>query len=186
MPVRLPLAVLVLALGTTCGLVAVSVSSGPGHRRSVPASAPSWGSASTPVDRPGALAVLHAWDRRRAAAWAAGDESALAALYTAGAPAGQADRALLRRYTSRGLLVREMRMQVLRARVLALRPRLLELEVTDRLAGGTVIRSGAPAAARRLPVDAATTHVLTLRRIGGAWLMARVSTDTVSAAVAGR
>src|SRR5436309_3116260 len=123
MPVRLPVALLVLALGTTCGLVAVEVSS-----QSAPASPAARGSAQpvstrptgtapmrTPpaTDRTGALAVLHAWDRRRASAWAAADRSALSRLYVRGAPARAADLALLARYTARRLVVRGMRMQVL-------------------------------------------------------------------------
>ncbi|MDP3894593.1 hypothetical protein, partial [Nocardioides sp.] len=34
------------------------------------------------------VALLHAWDRRRAAAWAAGDAAALRALYVPGSIAG--------------------------------------------------------------------------------------------------
>jgi len=94
-------------------------------------------------------------------------------LYTRRSTAGAADLDLLRRYRVRGLLVRDMRMQLLRARVLTSRPRLVVLEVTDRLA------SAAAHATRGrtwpLPRDVATTHEVVLRRVGGEWRMVRVS-----------
>lgn len=122
------------------------------------------------------MGVLHAWDARRAAAWARGDVDALARLYLPGSRAGASDVALLRRYADRGLIVRDLRMQVLSARVLVTQPHRLVLEVVDRLAGGTAVTTdGAAAAARRLPVDAPTVHRLVLRRPGGQWLMAAVS-----------
>lgn len=183
MPVRLPVAVLVLALGTTCGLIAVKVSSESAAAPPSARTSPEPASRRPAVDQPGALAVLRAWDARRAEAWAVGDETGLARLYLPSSPARAADLALLRRYTARGLVVRGMRMQVLRARVLAARPRLLRLEITDRLTGAVAV--GADVAARRLPVDAASTHVLTLRRVGEQWVMARVSAP-LSALGAGR
>lgn len=174
MPVRVRPALLVLALGLTVGIVASLVLGRP------PAEVPRTPSArSTPVSRPAAedraLAVLHAWDVRRSAAWASGDAAALAALYTAGSSAGAADVALLERYTARGLVVRDLRMQLLRTRVLTVRPRLVELEVTDRLSTAVAARAHDPAARHRLPADAATTRVLALRRVGDRWVMARVS-----------
>jgi hypothetical protein len=166
MPVRLPVAVVALVVGITCGLVAVGVLSGPSGgavgSRPVPARA-------DPVSSP-ALVVLQDWDRRRADAWAAADPAALARLYVAGSSAGAADVELLRRYRARGYAVRGMRMQVLAARVLVLRPRLVRVEVTDRLAGATAVG----ATDQVLPTDAASTRVLVLRRVGGQWLMARV------------
>jgi hypothetical protein len=172
MPVRIPLVLLVLAVGLTLGLVGVAtVSERPGEVRA-PGRPPA---ASRPATEHAALAVLHAWDHRRGEAWAAGDAAALARLYTARSAAGAADVALLRRYVARGLVVRDLRMQLLRARVLVHRPRLLELEVTDRLAAGRAARPGDPGAARPLPADVASTTVLTLRRVGDRWLMARVS-----------
>jgi hypothetical protein len=83
--------------------------------------------------------------------------------------------ALLRRYTERGLVVQGLGMQVLRARVLVSRPRRLELEVTDRLAGAVAARAGDPQSARRLPAGAASTRVLVLRRPADRWVMVRVS-----------
>jgi hypothetical protein len=127
----------------------------------------------SPQDR--ALAVLDAWDVRRAAAWATGDAEQLGALYTAGSTAGAADVALLARYAGRGLVVHGMRMQVLRVRVLTVRPRRVEVEVTDRLTGAVAARVTDPTSVRALPADPATTRLLVLRRVGGRWLMARVS-----------
>jgi hypothetical protein len=173
-PVRVRPALLVLALGLTVGVVASLVLGRPSAEvLSLPTAR------STPVSRPAvedrALAVLHAWDVRRSAAWASGDAAALAALYTAGSSAGAADVALLERYTARGLVVRDLRMQLLRARVLAARPRLVEVEVTDRLSNAVAVRLGDPVARHRLPADAATTRLLVLRRVGDRWVMARVS-----------
>ena len=164
-----------LAVGLTVGLVAgllwASSGSAPAPERSSAARQPV---APKPAEDV-AVAVLHAWDARRSAAWAAGDADRLAALYTARSTAGAADVALLRRYAARGLVVRGLRMQLLRTRVLILRPRLLELEVTDRLSGAVAVRRADPGRGRSLPVDTATTRVLTLRKVGDRWLMARVS-----------
>lgn len=166
MPVRLPVAAVVLVLGLTCGLVAVGFLSGSPQDVVGPAPAPGAG----PAAPSPALAVLEDWDRRRADAWADADPGALARLYVAGSSAGASDVALLRRYRARGYAVRDMRMQVLAARVLVLRPRLVRVEVTDRLASATATG----ATERVLPTDAATTRVLVLRRVGEQWLMARV------------
>lgn len=168
MPVRLPVAVAVLVVGLSGGLVTVGVLSGPSGRAAGSAPAPARvvaGAAPSP-----ALAVLRDWDRRRADAWAAGDPDALARLYVSGSTAGSADVALLRRYRARGYVVRDMRMQVLAARVLVLRPGLVRVEVTDRLANATAVG----ATEQVLPSDAATTRVLVLRSVEGQWLMARV------------
>jgi hypothetical protein len=174
MSLRIPVSLLVLVAGLTVGLVAVAVvarTPGAADRGAPVARGPS---ASEPGD-PSVLAVLHGWDRQRASAWAAGDPVALASLYVPGSSAGATDVALLRRYAARGLVVRDIRMQVVRARVLVARPRRIELEVTDRLTTATAVRAAGPAAPRRLPAGAAATRVLELRRVGARWLMARVS-----------
>ena len=179
MPVRVRPALLVLAVGLTVGLVAslaftrVAPTAAPSGLRTGPRVASSPVASVALQDR--ALAVLDAWDLRRAAAWAAGDAERLAALYVPGSSAGAADVALLERYADRGLVVRDLRMQVLRVRVLTCRPRLVEVEVTDRLTGAVAARATDPAALRALPADAATTRVLVLRRVDGRWLMTRVS-----------
>jgi hypothetical protein len=175
MAVRIPRVLLVLAAGLTVGLVALATTTRPAG--TTPTPGPGVGAtARASVASDGDLDVLHDWDVRRAAAWAAGDPRALADLYAARSRAGAADLALLRRYTARGLVVRGMRMQVLRARVLTRRPRLLVLEITDRLAAAEAVRAADPTLARRLPGSVASTRVLVLRRLaGGPWVMARVS-----------
>ena len=118
-----------------------------------------------------ALAVLHRWDRRRAAAWASGDAAALRRLYLPGASAGERDVAALRAWTGRGLRVRRLDMQVLAATVLRRSAGSLVLRVTDRVVGATAVGRG-----RRvlLPEDAASTRVLRLVRRDGRWLVASV------------
>jgi hypothetical protein len=118
-----------------------------------------------------ALAVLHRWDARRAAAWASGSPQRLRALYVRGSSTGAADVRLLRRYRSRGLRVTGMRTQVLDARVLAARPGRCTLRVTDRLASAVAVHHGR---ATRLPRDAAGATVVTLVHQAGVWRVARV------------
>jgi hypothetical protein len=184
MPVRIPVVALVLVLGLTCGVIAVAVlSASPGVPSAPGETAGETGGAEAapPSSERYAVGVVHAWDARRAAAWASGDRTALSGLYTPGSAAGLADVELLRRYLARGLVVRDLRMQVLRARVLVARPRRLALEVTDRLAAATVMRADDHAVARSLPADGPTTRRLVLRRDAGDWRMARVSVVPPSA-----
>jgi hypothetical protein len=179
MPVRIPVVALTLVLGLTVGVVAVAVLSAP--RAPAGAARTDHGIAlEAGPDERFAVAVLHAWDVRRAGAWAAGDVAALSRLYTGGSAAGAADVGLLRRYAARGLVVRDMRMQVLRARVLVARPGRLQLEVTDRLAVATAVRVEDTAVGLRLPIDRPTTRELVLRRVDGEWLMANVSPSPAS------
>jgi hypothetical protein len=174
-PVRFRACLAVLVLGLGAGVVGVATAGRltvhpPGAtERPVPIAA-------RPAER-FALDVLREWDDRRAAAWAAGDPTLLARLYTRGSSAGAADLALLGRYRARGLVVRGIRMQLLRARVMASRPRLVVLEVTDRLA--SAVAYGPAGGARRLPGDVATVHELVLRRVEGEWRMVRVSAGPV-------
>ena len=51
----------------------------------------------TPAEPVDALAVLRAWDERRAAAWARGDPAALSELYVAGSRTGRPTGACSRR-----------------------------------------------------------------------------------------
>jgi hypothetical protein len=113
--------------------------------------------------------VLHAWDERRADAWAAGDVAGLRSLYTTGSVAGRRDTAMLRAWSLRGLRVNGLRMQLLRVDVRAHTPTRLVLDVTDRVAGGVAVPG--PVA---LPRDAATRHVVTLRRVAGEWRVSAV------------
>jgi hypothetical protein len=124
-----------------------------------------------PRRRVAALAVLGAWDVRRAAAWAAGDEAALAALYTDGSAAGRRDRAMLGRYGARGLRVRGMRMQVLAGKVRSRTAGRIVLVVTDRLAHAVAVRRGTRVV---LPRDRATRRTIVLRRVAGEWRVAQV------------
>jgi hypothetical protein len=108
--------------------------------------------------------VVHAWDDRRAAAWAAGDVAGLRALYTDGSVAGRRDAAMLRAWTARGLRVSGLRTQLLRVEVRARAPGRLVLEVTDRVAGGVAVPGRVT-----LPWDRPTAHVLVFRRVGDRW-----------------
>jgi len=172
-PVRIPVVALALVLGMTCGITAVGVLSS--SRGAPTVTAPTGLAPRSPAEERGAVGALHAWDAERAAAWARGDAAALSRLYVPGSAAGAADVALLHRYAARGLVVRGLRMQVLRARVLVMRPRRLVLEVTDRLAGAVATDLHGVSVARPLPADRPTDHRLALRRLGGRWLMATVS-----------
>lgn len=118
-----------------------------------------------------AVAVLTAWDARRAEAWAAGAASMLRPLYTRDSVAGRRDRAMLRAWAARGLAVRDLRTQLLAVRELCRTPTTWRLLVTDRVAGGT---AAGPGGAWPLPRDAVTTRVVTLRWAGGAWRVASV------------
>jgi hypothetical protein len=118
-----------------------------------------------------ALAVLHAWDRARADAWAAGDARALGALYTPGSAAGRRDVAMLRRWSDRGLVVRGMAMQVLDARLRVRTADRMVVVVTDRLTGAVAV---GPGVRRPLPEDRASTRTLTLRRGARVWQVVSV------------
>jgi hypothetical protein len=119
---------------------------------------------------------LRAWDARRARAWARGDPRRLRALYTPGSVAGRHDRAMLRAWAQRGLVVRQLRTQFLAVRELAHRPSAWTLLVTDRLAGGVAVGAGVR---RPLPRDRATTRTVRLRRWHGVWRVASVRTGEV-------
>ena len=168
MPVRIPVAVLVLALGLTCGVIGVAVSSG---KHPVDASAAATAERLTGPALSRALVVLRAWDERRAQAWAAGDVAALSRLYVTGSAAGAADVRLLQRYLRRDVTVPGIRMQVLRASVVVDRPRRVVVRVTERLASREA-RVGSRVV--RLPHDSADVHVVDLRRVGSSWRVAAV------------
>lgn len=113
--------------------------------------------------------VLHAWDERRAAAWAAGDPRALIALYTRGSSAGERDVAMLRAWSARGLRVEGLRMQLLAVDVHRRTPDRLVLGVTDRLVGAVAEPGALP-----LPRDRASAHVVTMRWVEGEWRVSSV------------
>ncbi len=120
---------------------------------------------------PAPVAVLAAWDRQRADAWARGDLVALAALYTTGSRAGERDTRMLRRYLARDLRVEGLRTQRLRVAVVERTDRRLVLRVRDRVAGGTVRGAGLSVP---LPRDRVSAHVITLQRAGARWRVAQV------------
>ncbi|NHC22244.1 nuclear transport factor 2 family protein [Nocardioides sp. IC4_145] len=123
------------------------------------------------AEAPTARAVLAEWDRRRSAAWAAGDPGALARLYAPGSAAGRHDRAMLERWTRRGLVVEDLRLDLLSVDVLAASVDHLVLRVTDRVTGGRAVGNGLDL---RLPQDGPSTRRLTLVRRGGEWVVAKV------------
>jgi len=156
----------VLALGVAAGaLVAVVVPGGsdrPGA--AVPPATPTAGVAD-------GLAVLAAWDRRRAAVWAAGDPAALRPLYTRNSRAGRRDRAALAAYADRGLRVVGLRSQLLAGRVVSRARGRLVLRITDRLARGTAVGARTRVA---LPAAVPRRRVVVLRRKAGQWRVASV------------
>jgi len=152
---RALLALLVVCVVGTAAVVLVGLVAGPeaGPR---PAAASS--------DERDPLAALHAWDRRRARAWARGDVAGLRRLYVPGSRAGRRDLAMLAAWDRRGLRVHGMRMQVLAADVRARSSRRLVVVVTDRLADAVAVGPGTRVP---LPRDAASTRTVVLRRPDG-------------------
>ena len=120
-----------------------------------------------------AVAVLAEWDRRRGAAWAAGDPDGLADLYAPGSRAGRQDVAMLRRWRDRGLRVTGLRMQVLDVHADEADGPRRELVVTDRLAGGEAVGRRTR---RLLPRDGWSTRRIVLERSDGTWRVVSVRT----------
>jgi hypothetical protein len=106
------------------------------------------GSAAVPVE----VAVLTAWDRRRAAAYARADPAALRRLYRAGSRTGAADLAMLAAWTRRGLRVRALRTQLPAYVVGARRSGRFQVIVTERLLRAVAIRPRRCARCPRLRV----------------------------------
>jgi len=115
-----------------------------------------------------ALAVLRAWDLRRARAWAAGDVPGLRRLYTAGSVTGAADCADLQSYVDRGLVVEGISTQILAASVISSEPNRLVLDVTDRLAASTAVGDGVRL---KLPGTQAKELTVELVKQHGGWLV---------------
>lgn len=128
------------------------------------------GSTGRTTGRGRVLTVLHAWDRRRAAAYAADDVPALRALYAPASLAGRADVRLLLDYRRRGLRVASLRSQLLSVRVLRESPRRWRAVVVDRVEA-SVVAGAQPVA---LPRDRATRRVVTMRREPGGWVVVSV------------
>ncbi len=138
---------------------------------SVLAPAPSAAAAPRRDDVPVGLSVLHAWDARRARAWARSDAAALRALYLPGSTAARADVRLLGSYSARGLVVRRLVTQVYGIRVLHRARGRLVLRVWDRVAGGVVVQQGRE---RPLPSSRPVVRTVELVRTGGRWRVAAV------------
>lgn len=166
----LPRTLLALSAAVTAGtvLLGLAVSTPPGGSRAV-APRPAAATPREPAREP--LAVLHAWDVRRARAWARGDRAALRDLYVPGSVAGRRDVAMLTAWDERGLRVRGMRMQVLAVDVRQHTADRLRLVVTDRLASAVAVGRGTRVV---LPRDAASTRTVLLRRWAGEWRVAGV------------
>jgi len=118
-----------------------------------------------------ALAVLHAWDRRRGTAWSSGDPAALTRLYTVRSRTGARDVHDLRRWRSRGLRVVGLRQQVAALHVHAETTRCLVLTVTDRTVDGLAVGRHRRMA---LPRSDWVRHRIRLRREQGDWVVAEV------------
>lgn len=132
----------------------------------------------------GPSGVLAAWDRRRSAAWATGDVSALRRLYVPGSRAGAADVALLRRYLARGLRVDGLTTQVLALRVVERSPDRLVLRTTDRVVGAVAV---GPDGAVALPVARpGTREVVLARSADGGWRVVEATGQDSAAASTSR
>jgi len=169
-PPRTLLALLTLAAAVTAGtvLLGLAVLPPPGSSR---AAAPRPAAAPTRAPTRDPLAVLHAWDVRRARAWARGDRAELRDLYVPGSLAGRRDVAMLDAWDERGLRVLGMRMQLLSADVRLETADRVRLVVTDRLASAVAVGRGTRVV---LPRDAASTRTVLLRRWAGEWRVAEV------------
>lgn len=167
---RVLLVVLVLASLATLTAGLLRVGDGSPDSRPVSPAAPALVSATAPAREQSreehALAVLRAWDGRRAEAWARADGATLRGLYTDRSRAGRRDVAMLRSWAGRGLRVEGLRMQVLAARVRVANERRIVLVVTDRVAHAVAVGTGVRSV---LPRDAASTRIVSLRRVAGEW-----------------
>jgi hypothetical protein len=160
----------VLAVGA-----AAKAPAAPPHLRKAPAPPPLVEPVETTAAKapagPPVVEVLRAWDVQRARAWARGDERLLRSLYTPGSEAGGHDRAMLRAWLARGMVVRGMRTQLLEVREVRRTASIWTLVVTDRLMGGLAVGTSVR---RSLPRDAPTTRTVELRRVSGSWLVSAV------------
>ncbi len=120
---------------------------------------------------PPAVEALRAWDAQRAVAWARGDPRLLEPLYTADSVAGRRDRAMLRAWAARGLVVSGLQTQLLEVREVRRTASIWTLIVTDRLVGGFAVGARMR---RQLPHDAPTTRTVELRRVRDSWLVSAV------------
>jgi hypothetical protein len=167
----LVVAVLVAAVSTACGGTDSRAGTG------LPLIEPVEIAAAKAPAGPPPVEVLRTWDAQRAEAWSRGDPRLLAALYTRGSVAGRHDVAMVRAWGARGLVVRGLRTQLLAVQELAHTGSTWTLRVTDRLVGGTAV---GPGVRRPLPRDGATTRIVRLRLVDGAWRVASVRPEEVT------
>jgi hypothetical protein len=118
------------------------------------------------------LRVLDRIGGLRARAWRTSDPAALSQVYVAPSSALRADRAMLSAYSARDLRLRA-RLDFLRVLLIDRRPGEATLAVVDRLR--SVAAKSATGAVAELPDDQPTAHTIVLRRVGGRWLIADVS-----------
>jgi hypothetical protein len=162
---------LLATVGVVVGALAVGAPRDHAVRQLAEAGA---GPAMAPRPAARALTLLRAWDRRRAAAWAEDDPSALRALYLPGSSTGRRDVAMLAAYHRRGLQVTTMRRQVLAVQVRDSDPRTLSLVVTDRLVEARVTGRGVRAV---LPRSRPATRRIVLRHERVGWRVDEVYDD---------
>ncbi|KQT94388.1 hypothetical protein ASG49_05775 [Marmoricola sp. Leaf446] len=154
-----------VGLGLCAVLVALAAWTGRETPSPVQAAEPA-AVAPSPAAGTGPLGVLRAWDRRRAAAWAAGDAERLRRLYVPGSRAGRSDVRLLGEYAARGVRVRRLTTQVFAVDVVGAAPGRWRLRVVDRVAGGELVEDGRVRALRSGPV---VTRRVELVRRGDGW-----------------
>jgi hypothetical protein len=118
------------------------------------------------------LAVVHTWDRRRAAAWAHADPRALARLYTLGSRAGRRDVAALEAYAARGLRVVGMHRQVLGLHVVHESGRRLVVRVRGRVVDAVAVGRGGSVG---LPTARPASYRTVLRRTTAGWKVREVT-----------
>jgi hypothetical protein len=166
MRVRTLLLLSVVATVLPVWLVALAHDAGPS--RAAGTSAPG---RRVPTTQARALAVLHAWDRHRARAWATGDPAALSRLYAPGSATGARDVGDLRLWVRRGVRVLGLRQQVASFRVAARTRRRLVVAVTERTVDGVAVGHGRRFA---IPVSGWTRHRIGMVRAGSRWRVAEV------------
>lgn len=116
--------------------------------------------------------ILAALDNRRAEAFAADQPGLLRAVYAAGSRVMRQDHATMAAYRARGLRVTNLRMRLLRLRVVEARGRRVVLEVVDQLvAARAVDRAGK---ARPLPADQPSARRIVMSRTPAGWRITAV------------
>lgn len=113
---------------------------------------------------------LSALDHVRAEAFAASDPTRLEDVYVSDSPVLEADRAIMRDYTSRGARVVGAELRVLRCRILDSSPSRVRLDVVDRLDSARIVWHDQ--VVTPLPVDQPSRRTVTLVRTSDGWRIA--------------